>query len=94
MFFLTFKQATSIASHMVKDLGMSSKVGLRTFDDRSEQLIGSSDSLGHTTKEIIDGEIKKLLQVNLQCLNYFNLNLKLPINILKHPWIVYTMIYI
>ncbi|KAK7086991.1 ATP-dependent zinc metalloprotease yme1l1 [Halocaridina rubra] len=56
------KQATNIATHMVKDLGMSDNVGLRTFEDNSNQLISTGDSLGHTTKEAIDSEIKKLLQ--------------------------------
>ncbi|XP_047469459.1 ATP-dependent zinc metalloprotease YME1L-like [Penaeus chinensis] len=56
------KQATSIATHMVKDLGMSDRVGLRTFEDNSGQLISTGDSLGQSTKEAIDHEIKKLLQ--------------------------------
>ncbi|KAK3858124.1 hypothetical protein Pcinc_018365 [Petrolisthes cinctipes] len=56
------KQATNIATHMVKDLGMSDRVGLRTFEDGSNQLIGTGDSLGQSTKEAIDLEIKKLLQ--------------------------------
>ncbi|KAK8379796.1 hypothetical protein O3P69_019648 [Scylla paramamosain] len=56
------KQATNIATHMVKDLGMSDKVGLRTFEDNSGQLISTGESLGHSTKEAIDSEIKRLLQ--------------------------------
>ncbi|XP_018026030.1 ATP-dependent zinc metalloprotease YME1L [Hyalella azteca] len=56
------KQATSVATHMVKDLGMSDRVGLRTFEDNSGQLIGSGDSLSTSTKEAIDAEIKRLLQ--------------------------------
>lgn len=56
------KQATNIATHMVKDLGMSDKVGLRTFEDNSGQLISTGDSLGQSTKENIDFEIKRLLQ--------------------------------
>ncbi|XP_063605438.1 ATP-dependent zinc metalloprotease YME1L-like [Penaeus indicus] len=56
------KQATSIATHMVKDLGMSDRVGLRTFEDNTGQLISTGDSLGQSTKEAIDHEIKKLLQ--------------------------------
>ena len=50
---------------MVKDLGMSDIVGLRTFEDNSSQLISTGDSLGHSTKEAIDTEIKKLLQVSV-----------------------------
>ncbi|KAK8746403.1 hypothetical protein OTU49_017004 [Cherax quadricarinatus] len=56
------KQATSIATHMVKDLGMSERVGLRTFEDNTGQLISTGDSLGQSTKEAIDLEIKRLLQ--------------------------------
>lgn len=62
------QQATSIATHMVKDLGMSDRVGLRTFEDNSGQLISTGDSLGQSTKESIDHEIKKLLQVGRGCL--------------------------
>ncbi|MPC83070.1 ATP-dependent zinc metalloprotease YME1 [Portunus trituberculatus] len=47
---------------MVKDLGMSDKVGLRTFEDNAGQLISTGESLGHSTKEAIDSEIKRLLQ--------------------------------
>lgn len=56
------KQATNIATHMVKDLGMSERVGFRTFEDNSGQLISTGDSLGQSTKEAIDLEIKRLLQ--------------------------------
>lgn len=62
------QQATSIATHMVKDLGMSDRVGLRTFEDNTGQLISTGDSLGQSTKEAIDHEIKKLLQVGRECL--------------------------
>lgn len=43
---------------------MSDRVGLRTFEDGSNQLIGTGDALGQSTKEAIDVEIKKLLQVS------------------------------
>ncbi|KAL7633152.1 UNVERIFIED_CONTAM: hypothetical protein RMT77_016522 [Armadillidium vulgare] len=56
------KQATNIACHMVKDLGMSDKVGLRTFESNSNALLKPGDSLGQSTKEAIDGEIKRILQ--------------------------------
>ncbi|KAG0702224.1 ATP-dependent zinc metalloprotease YME1 [Chionoecetes opilio] len=59
------KQATTIATHMVKDLGMSDRVGLRTFDDNTGQLINTGEALGQSTKEAIDGEIKRLLQVRV-----------------------------
>uniref|UniRef100_A0A0K8VX04 ATP-dependent zinc metalloprotease YME1 n=2 Tax=Bactrocera latifrons TaxID=174628 RepID=A0A0K8VX04_BACLA len=53
------KQATSIATHMVKDWGMSEKVGLRTFDN-AKGLV-AAESLGPNTVEIVDAEIKRIL---------------------------------
>ncbi|XP_053962107.1 ATP-dependent zinc metalloprotease YME1L isoform X1 [Anastrepha ludens] len=53
------KQATSIATHMVKDWGMSEKVGLRTFD--SAKGLIAAESLGPNTVEIVDLEIKRIL---------------------------------
>lgn len=53
------KQATSIACHMVREWGMSEKVGLRTLD--SGKGAPHSDTLGPYTNELVDGEIKKIL---------------------------------
>lgn len=53
------KQATSIAQHMVKDWGMSEKVGLRTIE--SPKGLVSSEALGPNTIEAVDTEIKKIL---------------------------------
>lgn len=53
------KQATSIATHMVKDWGMSEKVGLRTIAENSKSLMG--ESLGPSTTEAIDSEIKRIM---------------------------------
>ncbi|KAL5287515.1 YME1L1 family protein [Megaselia abdita] len=53
------KQATSIAQHMVKDWGMSEKVGLRTIE--SPKGLVSSEVLGPHTIEAVDTEIKKIL---------------------------------
>lgn len=53
------KQATSIASHMVKDWGMSEKVGLRTIEG-AKGLV-PSENLGPNTVEAVDAEIKKIL---------------------------------
>ncbi|KAF5280342.1 hypothetical protein FQR65_LT03151 [Abscondita terminalis] len=53
------KQATQIASHMVKDWGMSEKVGLRTLPENSKGF--SSEQLGPTTSEQVDNEIKRIL---------------------------------
>jgi len=54
------KQATALATQMVKLWGMSEKVGVRTFEDDSNPLIVVND-LGQTTTEAIDSEIKRLL---------------------------------
>lgn len=49
-----FKSATSIATQMVKMLGMSEKIGPRVFDDEKGNLSSS-------TQEMLDQEIKKML---------------------------------
>ena len=56
------KQATSIATHMVKEWGMSEKVGFRTIETNSSSLVVVND-LSPETSELIDSEIKRLLQV-------------------------------
>ncbi|KAL7735308.1 hypothetical protein ACLKA6_018006 [Drosophila palustris] len=53
------KQATSIATHMVKDWGMSEKVGLRTIE--SPKGLGGGEVLGPNTVEAVDAEIKRIL---------------------------------
>jgi len=54
------QQATAIATHMVKEWGMSEKVGLRTIEDQSKSLVAVND-LGPQTNELIDAEINRLL---------------------------------
>ncbi|KAI5643737.1 peptidase family m41 domain-containing protein [Phthorimaea operculella] len=54
------KQATSIACHMVREWGMSEKVGLRSMEAPRSSL-APGDQLGPTTNELVDGEIKKIL---------------------------------
>lgn len=54
------KQATSIASHMVRDWGMSEKVGLRTIET-SKGFGAPSEVLSPSTVEGVDNEIKKIL---------------------------------
>ncbi|XP_035214335.1 ATP-dependent zinc metalloprotease YME1L-like [Stegodyphus dumicola] len=54
------KQATAIATNMVKEWGMSDKVGVRTFEEHQNSLIVVSE-LSATTTELIDAEIKRLL---------------------------------
>ncbi|KZS20222.1 ATP-dependent Zinc metalloprotease YME1 [Daphnia magna] len=55
------KQATSIAMHMVKEWGMSEKVGFRTIEQSSGSLVVVND-LSPQTSELIDSEIKRILQ--------------------------------
>ncbi|XP_063237520.1 ATP-dependent zinc metalloprotease YME1L isoform X2 [Bacillus rossius redtenbacheri] len=54
------KQATSIATHMVKDWGMSEKVGLRTYENNSGAFVTVSE-LSPNTSDLIDTEIKRIL---------------------------------
>jgi len=54
------QQATSIAMHMVKDWGMSEKVGLRTHDGNTSGLVVVND-LSPSTSDLIDAEIKRIL---------------------------------
>ena len=49
--------ATEIATSMVKLYGMSEKVGVRTVDVRREVV-------SQATKEAVDAEVKRLLQVS------------------------------
>jgi len=53
------KQATSIAGHMVRDWGMSEKIGLRTMPDSSKAF--STEQLGPSTNEQVDSEIRRIL---------------------------------
>lgn len=52
------KQATAIATHMVRDWGMSEKVGLRTTIADKTQL---AETTGPATTEVIDNEIRRIL---------------------------------
>lgn len=54
------QQATSIAIHMVKDWGMSEKVGLRTHDGNNSGPVVVND-LSPSTSDLIDSEIKRIL---------------------------------
>lgn len=54
------KQATAIATNMVKEWGMSDRVGVRTFDEDKNSLIVVSE-LSSSTTEAIDAEIKRIL---------------------------------
>ena len=61
---LFVQQATSIAIHMVKDWGMSEKVGLRTHEGNNSGLVVVND-LSPSTSDLIDAEIKRILTVSL-----------------------------
>jgi len=54
---------------MVKELGMSDKVGLRTHEAQSNELMSFND-LSPATNEIIDNEIKKIMQVKILQLKF------------------------
>jgi len=54
------QQATSIAIHMVKDWGMSEKVGLRTHDGKNSGLVVVND-LSPSSSDLVDSEIKRIL---------------------------------
>ncbi|XP_046682921.1 ATP-dependent zinc metalloprotease YME1L-like isoform X3 [Homalodisca vitripennis] len=55
------KQATAIATHMVKDWGMSEKAGLRTHDTEKQGLITLNEVSPQTTA-VLDSEIQRILQ--------------------------------
>ncbi|KAK7862663.1 hypothetical protein R5R35_009236 [Gryllus longicercus] len=55
------KQATSIATHMVREWGMSERVGLRTHADPSNAGFVAVNDLSPGTTDVIDSEIKRLL---------------------------------
>lgn len=62
---------------MVKELGMSDKVGLRTHESQSNELMSFND-LSPATNELIDNEIKRIMQVNMYTfflINYYVLKL-------------------
>jgi len=47
---------------MVKELGMSEKVGLRTHESQTNEIMSFND-LSPATNELIDNEIKRIMQV-------------------------------
>ena len=62
-----FQSATAIATAMVRRLGMSEKVGFRVFDDDavdSGLSMLKINEVGPATTELVDQEIKRLLQVS------------------------------
>jgi len=61
LFFL--QEATKIAETMVKSFGMSDKVGFRSIMENKD-FFASSTTYAPSTNEIIDNEVKRLLQVN------------------------------
>ncbi|XP_045475738.1 ATP-dependent zinc metalloprotease YME1L [Harmonia axyridis] len=52
------QKATSIATHMVKEWGMSEKVGPRTLPERKSF---DAETIGPATNELVDNEIRRLL---------------------------------
>lgn len=60
------KQATATAKNMVIKWGMSEKLGLRSFYDSSDYYYEASDQISQKTSEIIDAEVKSLLDAAYQ----------------------------
>ena len=56
------KQATDVAKKMVIKWGMSDKIGLRTFYDSDGYYMDASDQISQETSQIIDSEVKKLIE--------------------------------
>ncbi|KAF7270297.1 hypothetical protein GWI33_016760 [Rhynchophorus ferrugineus] len=52
-------QATRVATKMVREWGMSEKVGVRTIPDNGKGY--QSEQLGPSTSEVVDSEIKRIL---------------------------------
>ena len=74
---LFVQQATSIAIHMVKDWGMSEKVGLRTHDGKNNAGLVVVNDLSPSTSDLIDAEIKRILTVSLSLLTFVILTAKI-----------------
>ena len=68
LYFCKIKTATEVAEAMVKLYGMSEKVGFRVHNDYDKREYVSYST---STKELIDSEVKRLLQVfiSLQTIN-------------------------
>lgn len=49
---------------MVKNYGMSEKVGFRSIIE-NKKLFGNNNTYAPSTNELIDNEVKRILQVNL-----------------------------
>jgi hypothetical protein len=61
---LCVQQATAIAIHMVKDWGMSEKVGLRTHEGNNSGFVVVNE-LSPSTNDQIDSEIKRIMTVSI-----------------------------
>ena len=58
------RKASDLASNMVKMYGMSDKVGLRYYGrDEDRDILSAGKDVGPATAEVIDTEIKRILQV-------------------------------
>lgn len=56
------EKATRLAERMVKNFGMSDKAGFRVIETRSNGLNEVEESLSQQTQELIDQEIRRILQ--------------------------------
>ena len=60
-----FSTATAIATAMVKRYGMSEKVGVRVIGEEEQGMFPKGSDLSAATSELVDSEIKRLLQVGI-----------------------------
>lgn len=63
------EKATSIATNMVRYYGFSDKLGLRTYPNDNSKFVNVNEFSDNTT-EMIDSEIRRLLQVSATILVY------------------------
>lgn len=62
--FFSLQEATKIAELMVKNYGMSEKVGFRSIIE-NKKFYSNGTTYAPSTNEVIDNEVKRILQVNL-----------------------------
>ena len=60
---LPVQQATSLAVHMVKEFGMSERVGLRYYEKSEGSLVVVNENSPQTS-EMIDAEVNRMLRVS------------------------------
>lgn len=59
-------EATKIAEMMVKNYGMSDKVGLRSMLENNKKFFSNDSTYSPSTNELIDNEVKRILQESFE----------------------------